>query len=255
MRRLRRPFSPLSLPAFTVLAPLLGALLSVPPAGADTVTLVPSQDTTLYENYSDSGNGTGEWFFAGLTNTGQIRRSLVQFDLSGLPPGTLVQSASFKATLSLSNGSNPTVALHKVTESWTEGGTNSAGPEGSPDLASPGDATWEFRSFPNHPWATLGGTFVSTPSASLAIPLGAATYTWASNAALVADVQSWIDHPETNFGWLLKATSETGSRRARRFNSRSNSDPPQLVVVFVAAPFFADGFESGDTSGWVVTEP
>lgn len=245
---------------FALLARVVPALAMVAfatlPAAADTVTFEPSQDTTLYENFSDSGNGTGEWIFAGQTNVGLKRRSLVQFDLSGLPPGTVIQSAAFKLTLSLGAGSNPTVGLYRVTESWTEGGTNSKGPEGAPDLASPGDATWEFRSFPNNPWTTMGGSFVDTPSASLTIPLTPTTYTWNSNAALVADVQFWVNNPGSNFGWLLKGTTETGNRRARRFNSRSNgANPPQLVITFAPAPFFGDGFESGDTSGWSLTEP
>lgn len=247
-----RRFSPLAL----VLPALVFFSFATLPVAADSVTLVPSQDTTLYDNFSDSGNGTGEWIFAGQTNVGLRRRSLVQFDLTGLPPGTLIQSVAFKLTLSLGAGSNPTVGLYRVTESWTEGGTNSQGPEGAPDLASPGDATWEFRSFPNNPWTTLGGTSVDTPSASLAIPVTPNTYTWNSTAALVADVQFWVDHPGSNFGWLLKGTTETGNRRARRFNSRSNGvSPPQLVITFVEAPFFGDGFESGDTSGWSLTEP
>ncbi len=226
------------------------------PAAADSVTLVPSQDTTLYENFSDSGNGTGEWIFAGQTNVGLKRRSLVQFDLSGLQPGTVIQSVAFKLTVSLGPAPIPRSASTGSPESWTEGGTNSEGPEGAPDLASPGDATWEFRSFPNNPWTTMGSTFVDTASASLAIPVTPNTYTWNSTAALVADVQFWVNNPGSNFGWLLKGTTETGNRRARRFNSRSNgTNPPQLVVTFVEAPFFGDGFESGDTSGWSLTEP
>lgn len=225
-------------------------------AGAETVTLPADQDTTLYQNFDDSGNGGGEYFFSGVNSNGAVKRGLIRFDTSVLPPGTQIDSVAVKLTLSRFAGSTPTIGLHKITESWTEGGTNSQGQEGAPDLASPGDATWRFRSFGTTlEWSTLGGSFVSAPSATLSIPGSAATYTWNSTAALVADVQGWVNTPASNFGWMVKAESESG-RRARRWNSRTNgSSPPQLVITFTPVPFFADGFETGNTSAWGVTTP
>lgn len=233
--------------------------LAALPAAADTAVLPAAADTTIYGNFDDSGNGGGEWFFAGITNTGAIRRALIRFDFSALPPGTQIQSVSLRLGLSRGNGSSPNVGMHKITEAWTEGGRNSDNQEGAPDLAIAGDATWRFRSFPTLEWTSLGGDFVATPSASLAVPTAnpdvVTFHTWASTAALVADVQGWVDAPATNFGWMLKASNEGLGRKSRRFNSRTNSDPPQLTVTFLAAPMFADGFESGDTSGWSFTEP
>lgn len=243
------------------LIPLVMLLtLAALPAAADTVVLPAAADTTIYENFDDSGNGSGEWFFAGVTNTGAIRRALIRFDLSALPPGTQIQSVSLRLGLSRGNGSNPTVGMHKITQEWTEGGRNSDDQEGAPGLALAEDATWRFRSFPTLEWTNLGGDFVPTASASLTVPSPHPTpgvitsHTWASTPALVADVQGWVNAPGTNFGWMLKS-AETPGRRSRRFNSRTNIEPPQLTVIFLAAPMFADGFESGDTSGWSLTQP
>ncbi|HEX4802243.1 MAG TPA: hypothetical protein VFV14_01960, partial [Myxococcaceae bacterium] len=48
---------------------------------ADTVQLNPSKDNTLYEDDSGStSNGTGQYFFAGRTSQGKIRRGLIAFD-------------------------------------------------------------------------------------------------------------------------------------------------------------------------------
>lgn len=234
---------------------ILLALACALPCGAETVTLPAAADSTIYENFSDSGNGTGEWIFTSVTNTGAIRRALIRFDLSGIPPGSQIESATLKMKVSRGQGASPNVGLHRIGESWTEGGTNSEGQEGAPDLASPGDVTWEFRSFNTLSWTTLGGSFTAAPSATLIVPNTNVVHTWNSTAAMVADVQAWVDTPAANFGWLLKPEVETG-RRSRRWNSRSNPDtPPQLTVVYAEPPLFANGFESGDTSGWSLTDP
>ena len=59
-------------------------------------------------------------------------------------------------------------------------------------------------------------------------------YTFPSTASLVADVQSWIDSPDSNHGWILISQSEDVSRTARRFGSRESSSPPVLTVEFTA---------------------
>jgi hypothetical protein len=123
-----------------------------------------------------------------------------------------------------------------------------------------GDSTWRFRSFPTLEWTSLGGDFVATPSASLTIPAWIPNtimpQTWASTPALVADVQGWVNAPATNFGWLLKLSNESPGRKSRRYQSRQSTEqPPQLTVTFQPLPLFADGFESGDTSGWSETQP
>jgi hypothetical protein len=47
-------------------------------------------------------------------------------------------------------------------------------------------------------------------------------------------VQSWVDNPATNFGWVLRG-DETSSGSAKRFDSRQNSVPsfrPSLSITF-----------------------
>jgi len=48
----------------------------------------------------------------------------------------------------------------------------------------------------------------------------------------VADVQSWVDNPASNFGWMLMSESEDVPGTARRFGSRETSPVPTLVVTF-----------------------
>lgn len=102
--------------------------------------------------------------------------------------------------------------------------------------------TWNDRFFgsnPATPWTTPGGDFVGTASASevvngTTIP---SPYSWGSTAAMVADVQGWLDDPSTNFGWILKNEDEADATDFRAFLSREAADHnPQLVVTFTPVP-------------------
>jgi hypothetical protein len=51
---------------------------------------------------------------------------------------------------------------------------------------------------------------------------------------MVGDVQSWLDNPITNFGWILIGEEET-SRTAKRFDSKDNpttNNRPVLRVTY-----------------------
>jgi hypothetical protein len=47
---------------------------------------------------------------------------------------------------------------------------------------------------------------------------------------MVADVQSWLDDPSTDFGWLIKG-NEAGMGTVKRFDSKDNSDPNVLPIL------------------------
>jgi serine protease len=48
---------------------------------------------------------------------------------------------------------------------------------------------------------------------------------------MVADVQSWLDNPATNFGWLVLGDESTGTT-AKRFDSRESTSPPVLTIEY-----------------------
>ncbi len=74
-----------------------------------------------------------------------------------------------------------------------------------------------------------GGDFSATVSASQSVgPLG--YYTW-NSVQMVADVQSWVNNPSSNFGWLvLGDESDLGS--AKRFDTRESASPPVLTIEY-----------------------
>jgi hypothetical protein len=62
-------------------------------------------------------------------------------------------------------------------------------------------------------------------------------YSW-SGPALVADVQSWLDNPQNNFGWVLIG-NESVPQTAKRFDTRENIETsfrPALSVQYATEP-------------------
>ena len=52
---------------------------------------------------------------------------------------------------------------------------------------------------------------------------------------MVADVQSWLDNPASNFGWLVLG-DETASATAKRFDTRESASPPMLTIQYIPGP-------------------
>ena len=212
-------------------------------ARAAVVTVEPNLDNTMYSE-SDNSNALGQLFAGRTGNAGGLRRALMAFDIAGggIPAGATINSVTLALTVSNNPSGNSTPAvfeLHPVSAAWGEGTTNSV-PGGQGDPATPGDATWNFRFFNTSSWTTPGGTFGSLSGTATVGNAVGSTYTFASQSGMVADVQSWLNTPASNFGWLLKSASETaGTITARGFFSSeafSASQRPTLTVDFTPVP-------------------
>src|SRR5262245_38870586 len=84
---------------------------------AATVTLGTSQDNTLYGSTTGAlSNGHGQYMFVGKTaqsggSPTNLRRALVQFDVSGIPAGSTITSAVLTLHMSTAIEAGP-VELH-----------------------------------------------------------------------------------------------------------------------------------------------
>lgn len=212
--------------------------LSASLASAEMVALSPSKDNTLYfDPGGATSNGAGDHLFCGNTAGDAARRALLAFDVSAVvPAGSRIESAALTLHMSKTITSGTEVGLHRVLADWGEGASNAPGEEGGGAPAMPGDATWKHRFYDSQAWATMGGEFAPV-AADAAIVFGPGFYTW-SSAAMVADVQSWLDDPGQSFGWLLLGDESTAAT-AKRFDSRENPDPevrPVLTLVYTPIP-------------------
>ena len=203
-----------------------------------TVTIVASKDNTLYEDATGSlSNGAGTKVLTSKSSTGFLRRGVLQFSLvPSIPTGATVTNATLTLYNSLAGTNSATVNLHKVVADWGEGtsvATGTTEDAGAPSTT--GDATWVHRFYPGTSWTTAGGDFIATASASATV-VNDGPYAWTS-ASLLADIQSWVNNPATNFGWILRG-KETGPGNAlKSFESRQSADPtrrPKLEVTYLA---------------------
>ncbi len=197
-----------SLASLASLGPIALALVAARPAHASTVTIGTSKDNTLFEVPSDTSatsNGAGGDMFCGMTNTLVTRRMVVAFNVAAaVPAGATIDSVNLTMHLSrranIGGGPLP-IELRALLANWGEGASDAGDPGGGGVPASAGDATW-FHTFHNtNFWTTPGGDFSATVSATKTVN-APNFYTWESTPQLKADVQSWLNSPATNFGWL-----------------------------------------------------
>lgn len=203
------------------------------------ITLSPNKDNTLYEDAGGSlSNGIGSHLFAGKTGqvANSLRRAVVAFDISGaIAPGALIDSVELVLNMSKTPlGAGPQViSLHRLLADWGEGTSDATLQEGKGAPATPGDATWLHNFSPGSLWTTIGGDYDPTSSASQSVD-GVGSYMWGSTAQVIADVQSWVDNPQSDFGWILIGNEVTPTT-AKRFDSKDHASPsarPALTIYY-----------------------
>ena len=205
-----------------------------------TINLSPVADNTLYQDPAGLlSNGAGQHFYVGDTaqSLNFIRRGALKFDLSAVPPGSTITSATLSLHMSMTISGAETISLHHTLQNWGEGNSNAGvgGPgqgEGDGAPATTNDVTWLYTFFNTHQWNTPGGDFVATASASTAVG-AVGNYQW-TGAGMIADVQQWVNNPTTDFGWILTG-NETSRPTAKQFDTQANStaaNRPVLTVVY-----------------------
>ena len=236
-------------------------------AQTDVVELEPVADTTLIETAPNNNLGAAWFFNAGSATTGTRNHGLLRFDFTGIiPAGAVIESAQLTLSVTrqpAAGGQDSTFGLYRVLRPWGEGDkTHQGTPEApiSPGLGTPAgvnDATWNDRfALSGQPWTAPGAApnedYTSLASSVQFIQgILESPYVFSSTPELVNDVQSWLDQPAANFGWMLisDAESEGIPSTARSFGARENADPalrPHLMVTYTPVP------EPGTAALWSV---
>jgi hypothetical protein len=213
---------------------------------AESISIVVSEDTTLLEIAPDNALGGAVFFNSGTTALGTLNRALLYFDLTGLiPAGAQVTSVSLSMDVVRQPAVDPVASLfglRRVLTSWGEGSTIEEDP-GKPGKGGPaqlGDATWNHRSYSDSEWFAPGGAagvdFSTEISAATVVYGQGDLVMFDSTPQMLSDVQFWLQHPESNFGWMLKTEEELQPRTARSFASRESGYGPTLNIDFVVVP-------------------
>jgi hypothetical protein len=192
-----------------------------------------SRDNTIYQSAVNNSAGGAAGIFSGSNGQGSPRRGLMEFDVTGsVPAGAKITAAEVRMVLGLAaNSTSVAIGLHRLSADWGEGtaGSTSLPVSGGGNgfAAAPGDATWNSRfhslTTPT-PWSAAGATgdFHSLASATAVVGGSGAVdmpVTWSSAVSMVSDVQTWLDSPATNHGWLLLSANEATPQSVRAFYS------------------------------------
>jgi hypothetical protein len=132
-------------------------------------------------------------------------RALLRFDLSAIPPGQVIQTASLQLYLrSVYTGSGAaatnTIGVHRVANSWTEAGV-----------------AWNNQ--PGHAGTAAATTAVGQITGNW--------YVW----DITNLVRNWYNGTYPNYGLMLISQAET-TCNMRYFDSRENVNDARLVITY-----------------------
>jgi hypothetical protein len=212
--------------------------------GAASLTNNAAFDTSLLEVAPSNNNGGQEFVIAGAIQNPPISplraRALFQFDLTTLPTNTRIQTVVLELAVTKDPGdglANAAAGLHRMLRPWGEGNKVGVAHPGQGEAATAGEATWSHSFYPTNAWTSPGAEegvdFVSSESSSQDVYSEGSLCRFPSTPALVADVQSWVNDPQSNFGWILISYGEGTQFTARHFGSRE--DPaahPNLEIQY-----------------------
>lgn len=197
-----------------------------------TVNIIPDKDNSIF---SESGleSAALNHLYVGQTCQANNRRALIHFDVAGnVPAGVTITNV----TLDMNNDkkgsgtTTETIFLHPLLADFGEGTSFSAGPGGQGATAVAPDATWTDSQL-GTPWTTPGGDFGPAVAQTDVTALG--TYSW-SSAGMIANVQTWLDTPSSNYGWMIIGDEST-TCQARRFGSKDQGVAPVLNITYTCA--------------------
>lgn len=214
-------------------------------SAAETLVLEPQRDNTLFEDSQGRfSNGAGQYLFMGRTGGDNgvdrlLRRALMRFDLSEIPPNSEITSVELVLTIDkVAFGATGGISgVHRLQSDWGESSSNAPGPEGQGAAAATGDATWLHTFHATTNWQTAGGDFNETASQTANFSASPQALVFPSSAGLIADVEAWVNDPATNFGWIVLG-DEPAVQNARRFLSREHSNEqgrPKLTIEYMPA--------------------
>lgn len=168
-------------------------------------TLSTIGDSWIDEDNTGTTHGTSTDVNVQSKSTNKDQRSLIQFDTASIPAGSSITKATLRLFLSDAPSGTRTYEAFRITSMWDES-----------------TVTW-----------------ASQPTTEGAATANAATGT-TNNTWLewdvTGDIEGFIAGSFTNYGWMIKDSSEEGtSTRQGKFNSSEHgteSKRPQLVVDF-----------------------
>lgn len=167
--------------------------------------LVAIDDAWVNENNTTQNNGN-DADLSLRSRLGENRRVYLNFNTASIPVGSTITNATLRLYMSDAPGASRTYEAYLVEDSWAE---NSVTWSAQPSVAA-----------------------IATDS----VTTGTTNHKWLE-FEVTADVNDFINNSVTNYGWMIKDSSEDGGSPARTstISSSEKGDElrrPQLVVDF-----------------------
>lgn len=191
-------------------------------------------DTWITEANGTNNNGIATTLISGDTGTAGVnRRLLLKFDLSSIPSGSTINSATLYMTCTGQNtGFDRSVGIHRGKVLFYEGNQNGATPAGGEDAS-----VWNFRNYNGSvAWAGGAGGASGTEFEAVATDTVSITeinteFSWTVDS----DLTYWVTNGNTNFGWWGINVSEGTLNSGKTFASSSHATSsyrPKLTVDY-----------------------
>jgi hypothetical protein len=143
-------------------------------------------------------------------------RSLLRFDLSSIPAGAQVHSATLRLRALRAPGEDVEFSVHAVRRPWAADG-----------------ATWTNASA-STPWQNPGGDYAPVGSATIPFAGSSSVHEW----DVTSLARAWLLAPGDNLGMLVRTDLE-GSPAGMEFGSSEHSTAsyrPMLEILYSTAP-------------------
>lgn len=191
-----------------------------------------ANDTYIRSTSSTTNFGTNSFLRIGESNvTTDVDRTLIKFDFSSIPTGSVSSAASLNLVIESDEADNArTVDVFRVKQTWVEA-----------------EATWNNYSSGNA-WQTAGATGANDKdsAASCSLSLTASetgTKSWTAWTFADLDAMFGTSPSYTNNGFLMKAQTETND--AYRYYSSGNgtsSNRPNMTITYAPGSLAGNSF-------------
>ena len=184
-----------------------------------TITYWGTKDASLSEENPTNNYGQENELLIDGDNpheSGLDKYALIKWDLSSIPLNSTVQAVDM--TLTVTNKSKNSYELYEIKKDWVEDQT-----------------TWNSVDGLN-PWQVAGANGPNDRGTDVLATLAAPTtgvYTISLNAAGLAVVQSWVDNPTSNFGFILASSTSADGINISSSESDTPNDRPLLSVTYL----------------------
>ena len=189
-----------------------------------------SKDAFIQENYDKRNFGRNKNLVVEISGD-DGRNSLIKFDVNEDFEGQLM-GAKVKLNVKFIQASGVTIEAHKVLRDWDEGNEHN----------EDGVVNWKYAKA-NEYWDKEGGDYDPTVLGSVAI-----TNTgWVELELPLELIEGWIANPTTNYGLLLKASSNSSGALIRFHSSNANNQLKHPFLSLALKQNHCDGSSNGQS--------